>query len=65
METVKAEEITFRINIENKEEIEDVKKNLEAIANLLDYITKLKEVIGLDRCPLCGTKMESEGTDNE
>ena len=61
METVKAEEITFRINIENKEEIEDVKKNLEAIANLLDYITKLKEVIGLDRCPLCGAKMEIEG----
>lgn len=57
-----AEEITVRINIENKEEIEDVKKNLEAIANLLDYITKLKEVIGLDRCPLCGKKMdESEG----
>lgn len=62
---MKAEELTFRINIENKEEIEDVKKNLEAIADLLDYITKLKEVIGLDRCPLCGAKMESEGTDNE
>ena len=62
---MKAEEITFRINIENKEEIEDVKKNLEAIANLLDYITKLKEVIGLDRCPLCGAKMDSEVNDNE
>lgn len=59
-----AEEITVRINIENKDEIEDVKKNLEAIAGLLDYITKLKEVIGLDRCPLCGARMDRKESDN-